>query len=375
MFVLGIWLSVLLAVLALLVSAVATALDRDELLEASNESLTFLRLTLTGFFGVVLTQSLAPLNLRWWVVGLIVVPAMLMLLVGSQIAARVLGLASVGKWLATRMHRIIRSLDLLFTPLALPKVDKPDEFEQELLESVDEFGETIVREIMVPRIDMLTVRADQNLQEAFDIFLDSGISRAPATGRNIDDVVGILYLKDVARQARSNSRALSKLQVQRFLRPAIFVPDSKPVDDLLRELQLKATHIAIVIDEYGGVAGLVTMEDVIEEIVGDISDEYDRNIADVQELPAGVLRVSAKYSLADLGERFELDIEDEVVDSVGGILTKELGRLPRRGDSVVYSGLKISVDRIEGRNKRLVSVLVEPDESLKSASSAFEGGE
>ena len=375
MFVLGIWLSVLLAVLALLVSAVATALDRDELLEASNESLTFLRLTLTGFFGVVLTQSLATLNLRWWVVGLIVVPAMLMLLVGSQIAARVLGLASVGKWLATRMHRIIRSLDLLFTPLALPKVDKPDEFEQELLESVDEFGETIVREIMVPRIDMLTVRADQNLQEAFDIFLDSGISRAPATGRNIDDVVGILYLKDVARQARSNSKALSKLQVQRFLRPVIFVPDSKPVDDLLRELQLKATHIAIVIDEYGGVAGLVTMEDVIEEIVGDISDEYDRNIADVQELPAGVLRVSAKYSLADLGERFELDIEDEVVDSVGGILTKELGRLPRRGDSVVYSGLKISVDRIEGRNKRLVSVLVEPDESLKSASSAFEGGE
>jgi CBS domain containing-hemolysin-like protein len=155
-------------------------------------------------------------------------------------------------------------------------------------------------------------------------------------------------------------------------RPAIFVPESKPVDDLLREMQSTSRHIAIIIDEYGGVAGLATMEDVIEEIVGEISDEYDRDIPDVESLEYGVLRVNARFSLFELGELFELELEDEDVDSVGGLLTKQLGKLPKSGDRVIISGLSLTADRIEGRRKRLVTVLVSKEQDLADVQSAFD---
>jgi CBS domain containing-hemolysin-like protein len=137
-------------------------------------------------------------------------------------------------------------------------------------------------------------------------------------------------------------------------------------------MQLSSTHIAVIIDEYGGVAGLATMEDVIEEIVGDISDEYDREVADVDDLGDGRFRVNARFSLAELGEQLELELEDEDVDSIGGLFTKELGRLPSKGDEVTVSGLVISADRIEGRRKRLITVILKKDESLADAQSAFE---
>ncbi|MEN9962328.1 MAG: hypothetical protein RIS66_741 [Actinomycetota bacterium] len=155
-------------------------------------------------------------------------------------------------------------------------------------------------------------------------------------------------------------------------RTAIFIPESKPVDDLLREMQTNSRHIAIIIDEYGGVAGLATMEDVIEEIVGDISDEYDREVPDVENLEDGTLRVSSRLPLFELGELFELDLEDEDVDSVGGLLTKELGKLPKRGDSVIISGLRLTADRIEARRKHLVTVLVSKDSNLADSLSAFD---
>jgi CBS domain containing-hemolysin-like protein len=144
-----------------------------------------------------------------------------------------------------------------------------------------------------------------------------------------------------------------------------------PVDDLLKAMQANATHIAIVVDEYGGVAGLVTMEDVIEELVGEIADEYDDAVEEVAALDDGGYRVAARYSLFDLGELFEIELEDEDVDSVGGLLAKELGRLPVRGDEIVYSGLRFKADRIEGRRKRLVSVLVTRDQDLADAVEAF----
>jgi CBS domain containing-hemolysin-like protein len=165
---------------------------------------------------------------------------------------------------------------------------------------------------------------------------------------------------------------MGKLSCESKARPAFFVPESKPADDLLREMQRSATHIAIVVDEYGGVAGLVTMEDVIEEIVGEIADEYDRDDDEIQELPDGTLLVSAKTSLFDLGERFGLELEDEDVDTVGGILSKQLGRLATKGDRVVISGLEIVAERFEGRPKRLKTVLVQPTENLIEAQSAFD---
>lgn len=370
MIALALWIAALIAVLATLTAIIKAALETTDSDEA--ESLSFVRLALTGVFGVVIGQAVIPFGLAWWWSALISVLLMLGLLIGSQFAAKYLGHKKVGRWLLKIASPLIKSIHLLFTPISLPKLDEPEEFEQELLDSVEEFGETIVREIMVPRIDMATISADETLSKAMSVFLSHGYSRLPVVGKNIDDISGILYLKDVARILHEAPAKMEKTLTANIARPVIFIPESKPVDDLLREMQLSSTHIAIIVDEYGGVAGLATMEDVIEEIVGDINDEYDREVPDVEELGEGKFRVNASFSLAELGEQFGLELEDEDVDSVGGLLTKVLGRLPARGDQVSASGLVISTDRIEGRRKRLVTVLVKLDEDLIDAQAAFE---
>ena len=369
----AIWVAVILAVSSVLTAVLAAAIERDELIEQGNESITFLRLTLTGLFGAVIGAAIAPATPTWWWTAIITSLLMAALILGSQLAARFLGQSNFGSVLAKVFARPMKSLDLLFTPLAMPKQEQPDEFEQELLESVDEFGETIVREVMVPRIDMATVLADSPLSVALETFLASGYSRLPIQGKSVDDIVGVLYLKDVARILSKDSDSLETTTVSTKGRKPTFVPESMPVDDLLRQMQKSATHIAIVVDEYGGVAGLVTMEDVIEEIVGDIADEYDREIPEVEELEDGQLRVSAKFSLFDLGERFGLELEDEDVDTVGGMLSKLLGKLPAKDDSVTFSGLTLKADRLEGRPKRLITVIVEPNQELLEAQAAFEG--
>lgn len=369
----AIWVAVILAISAVLTAILAAAIERDELIEQGNESISFLRLTLTGLFGAVIGAAIAPATPTWWWTAIITSLLMAALILGSQLAARFMGHSNFGRTLAKVFARPMKSLDLLFTPLAMPKQEQPDEFEQELLESVDEFGETIVREVMVPRIDMATVLADVPLSIALETFLSSGYSRLPIIGKNVDDIVGVLYLKDVARILSKDPASLETITVSAKSRKPTFVPESMPVDDLLRQMQKSATHIAIVVDEYGGVAGLVTMEDVIEEIVGDIADEYDREVPEVEELEDGQLRVSAKFSLFDLGERFGLELEDEDVDTVGGMLSKLLGRLPAKDDSATFSGLTLKADRLEGRPKRLITVIVEPNQELLEAQAAFEG--
>lgn len=247
-----------------------------------------------------------------------------------------------------------------------------EEYEQELIESVEEFSETITREVMIPRIDIETIPSDADLDKAMAIFLSSGYSRLPVTGKNTDDVLGILYLKDVAKVLHESPKLMLEKTTEELAREAIFVPESKPLKDLLQEMQKSSTHIAVVIDEYGGVAGIVTMEDVIEELVGDIVDEYDREIPDVEQLEEDLFRVNARFPLFELGELFEIELEDEDVDSVGGLLTKELGRLPKSGDQVTVNGLLLSADRVEGRGKRLLTVVVqliekpEPEDSTKN---------
>lgn len=370
MIVLALWIAAILAALATATAVIKAALEVDESDKA--ESLSFVRLVLTGIFGVVAGQALAPVELQWYWSATIAVLMMFALLFGSQLAAKKYGHNSIGLRLLKTFRKPVESLHLLFTPISLPKLDVPEEFEQELLDSVEEFGETIVREIMVPRIDMATVSAESNLTKAMSVFLSRGYSRLPVVGKNIDDISGILYVKDVARILHESPAKMDKTLVSEIARPVIFIPESKPVDDLLRDMQLSSTHIAVIVDEYGGVAGLATMEDVIEEIVGEINDEYDRELPDVDDLGDGRFRVSASYSLAELGELLELELEDEDVDSVGGLFAKELGRLPGRGDAVTVSGLSISADRIEGRRKRLITVILKKDENLADAQSAFE---
>ena len=368
----AVWVAVVLTLLTLLTSLLAAATSVGEESENRQESLTFVRLTFTGFFGVVVDQVFAPLGSAWWLTALFAVSMMFALLIGSQLVAKLLATSKFALFLAKRTKRLVASLELLFTPLATPKDDQPDEFEQELLESVDEFGETIVREVMIPRVDMATVQASDTLEQAMQVFLESGYSRLPVIRKNVDDVIGVLYVKDLIRVLNAKSEQMSKISCEAKARPAFFVPESKPADDLLREMQRSATHIAIVVDEYGGVAGLVTMEDVIEEIVGEIADEYDRHDEEIQVLADGTLLVSAKLSLFDLGERFGLELEDEDVDTVGGILSKQLGRLATKGDRVVISGLELIAERFEGRPKRLKTVLVQPTENLIEAYSAFD---
>ena len=161
--------------------------------------------------------------------------------------------------------------------------------------------------------------------------LRSGFSRIPVIGEGTDDVVGVAYLKDLVRRTYVHREGESVERVESVMRPAIFVPESKPVDELLREMQAQQTHVAIVVDEYGGTAGLVTIEDVLEEIVGEITDEYDVEAPLVEELPDGSLRVSARLHLDELSERLDVELEDDDVDTVGGLLAKHLGRVPIPG--------------------------------------------
>jgi Mg2+/Co2+ transporter CorC len=367
----ALWISALLALLATVSAIVKAALEAEEEDSHKAETMSFVRLTLTSIFGVTIGQSLAPTALTWWVTALVSVGLMLALLLGSQIAAKRLGQAKIGAWLSKVSAPVVNSLHLLFTPLSLPKEEEPEEFEQELIDSVEEFGETIIREIMVPRVDMATIRDDSTLSTAMEFFLKSGFSRLPVVGKSVDEVTGILYLKDLTKVLHEGDKKTAKRAVSEICRKVVFMPESLAVDDLLQAMQNNATHIAIVIDEYGGVAGLVTMEDVIEELVGEIADEYDDDENEVAALDDGSFRVAARYSLVELGELFEIELEDEDVDSVGGLLAKELGRLPLRGDEIVFSGLKFKADRIEGRRKRLVSVLVQKDQDLLDAQNAF----
>ncbi|TAL41228.1 MAG: HlyC/CorC family transporter [Salinibacterium sp.] len=253
------------------------------------------------------------------------------------------------------------------------ELDVLEEDDRELIHSIFEFNDTVVREIMVPRTDMITIDSDAAVGVAMDLFLSKGVSRMPVIGEDIDEVLGVLYLKDLARFIHEQSDALdgTAVTVQELSRAALFVPESQKADSLLRQMQVESNHLAMVVDEYGGIAGLVTLEDLIEELVGDISDEYDREAVEVEELAEGRYRVSARLPIDELGDLFGLELDDDDVDSVGGLITKVLGRLPVVGSTASHSGLILTAERTEGRRKQLRTVLVERDQALIDAQAAF----
>ncbi|MFD4428189.1 hemolysin family protein [Nocardia sp. NPDC058497] len=208
--------------------------------------------------------------------------------------------------------------------------------ERRMIQSVFELGDTAARAVMVPRTEMVWIEADKTASQAMSLAVRSGHSRIPVVGENVDDVLGVVYLKDLVPYA-DRSR---KVTVREVMRPAVFIPDSKPLDDLLDEMQRRRNHMALLVDEYGGIAGLVTIEDVLEEIVGEIADEYDTDeTPPVEDLGDGRFRVSARLSVEDLGELYGFDIEDSDVDTVGGLLAHELGRVPLPGSKVTVYGL------------------------------------
>jgi CBS domain containing-hemolysin-like protein len=230
--------------------------------------------------------------------------------------------------------------------------------ERAMIHSVFELGDTIVREVMVPRTDMIFVENGKTLRQALSLALRSGFSRIPVVGENLDDVVGIAYLKDIVTRTYEFSDGPVDEPVTSVMRPATFVPDSKPVDDLLREMQARQTHVAIVIDEYGGTAGLVTIEDILEEIVGEIADEYDREQPPVEWLGDGHARVTARLSVDELAELFDVRIEVEDVETVGGLLAQRLGRVPIAGSTARVAGLRLTAESLAGRRNRISTVTV-----------------
>lgn len=235
--------------------------------------------------------------------------------------------------------------------------DMIEDTEAEMIQSVFDFGDTLVRAVMVPRTDILSIDAGSSLRRAMSLFLRSGYSRIPVIGDNTDQILGIIYLKDVAAILHELGPDDVPPLVDELAREVRYVPESKPVSDLLRELQKESTHVAIVIDEYGGTAGLVTLEDLIEEIVGEIVDEYDTESAEAVALGDGSFRVSARMSIDDLGELFDIELDDDEVDTVGGLLAKALGRVPIVGSSVEVDGVSLRAERLEGRRNRVSHII------------------
>jgi CBS domain containing-hemolysin-like protein len=236
--------------------------------------------------------------------------------------------------------------------------------ERDMVRSVFELGDTIVREVMVPRTDMVFIEADKTVEQALSLALRSGFSRIPVVGENEDDVVGIAYLKDIVAWSHEHPGAPPEVsgateKVATVIRPASFVPDSKPVDELLRQMQAQRSHVAIVIDEYGGTAGLVTIEDILEEIVGEITDEYDNEQPPVEWLSDGSARVTARLSATELGELFGVNLEDEDVETVAGLLAHALGRVPIAGSTATVRGLRLTAENLAGRRNKIGTVLVE----------------
>jgi CBS domain containing-hemolysin-like protein len=231
--------------------------------------------------------------------------------------------------------------------------------ERRMIHSVFELGDTLVREVLVPRTDMVFIERSKTVRQALSLALRSGFSRIPVVGVDEDDVVGFAYLKDLARRSYDFRQGESTETVDQLMRPAVFVPDTKPVDELLQEMQAARNHIAVVIDEYGGTAGLVTIEDILEEIVGEITDEYDVEVPRYAQLSATEARTSIRLPLQELDEIYGTSLACEDVETVGGLLARELGRVPIPGSSIVVQGLRITTESGQGRRNRVGTVLIE----------------
>ncbi|MEV0066452.1 MULTISPECIES: CNNM domain-containing protein [unclassified Amycolatopsis] len=236
-----------------------------------------------------------------------------------------------------------------------------EDSEREMIHSVFELGDTVAREVMVPRTEIVWIERTKTVRQALALALRTGFTRVPVIDESVDDIVGVVNIKDLM-PAYMDPDGPSTV-VDQVMNPASFVPDSKRLDDLLKEMQLTHNHVAIAVDEYGGTAGLLTIEDILEEIVGEITDESDTDERpDVEELEGGAVRVSSRLSVDDLGELFGIDLEDHDVETVGGLLAERLGRVPLPGAEAEVAGLRLFAEGGKDRRgrMRITSVVVHP---------------
>ena len=238
--------------------------------------------------------------------------------------------------------------------------------EHEMIHSVFELGDTLVRELMVPRTDMVWIEKDKSLRQALSLALRSGFSRVPVVGDSIDKIIGIAYVKDLARRTLDHHEAEQNERVEQHMRPATFVPESKIAADLLKEMQRDQIHLAIVVDEYGGTAGIITIEDILEEIVGEIADEFDDGVEAFTWISEGKARAKATLHIEDLTDELGIELSEdhfEDVDTIGGLMAQKLGRVPIAGSTITVGDYLITSERPVGRRRRISSVLIEKIES------------
>jgi len=234
--------------------------------------------------------------------------------------------------------------------------------EHEMIHSVFELGDTLVRELMVPRTEMVWIEKDKTLRQGLSLALRSGFSRIPVVGTGPDNIIGIVYVKDLAKRALDHHEAEQSENIEQHMRPANFVPEIKMADELLKEMQRNQIHLAVVVDEYGGTAGIITIEDIIEEIVGEIEDEYDDGEDDFTWLTPDKARANAALHIEDLAAELKIEINEsdfEDVDTIGGLMAQKLGRVPIAGSTVSLNGWSITSERPLGRRRRISSVLIE----------------
>lgn len=362
-------------------------------------ALTFVRVVVETIAAVLVTLSVAEFVDQWWetlLIAAVIMVTVLFVLVGSS--PRAIGVANARATIRifARLVRVLRiSLGSVAEALIVvgrivtpgtPKggpltseeqlrtlVDEAahqdvlEAEDRELLHSVFEFGDTIVREIMVARTDMVTIDQDLTLRDAIGVFLEEGISRMPVIGKDSDDVIGVIYLRDVASVQHQHPRKMATTKVATLAKAALFIPENKKADDTLRFLQAEQNHMALVVDEYGGIAGLVTLEDLMEELVGEISDEYDSDDGEISQIAEDSYRVATRYSVDDLEDLYDIDIDEDDVDTVGGLMAKTLGKLPESGSSCTAYGLVLTAEQTAGRKASVEWILVEPTAELRES--------
>ena len=351
-------------------------------------SVAAVRVAVDMLAAVLLTLAVAGLVDRWWAAGLISValnavllglvvgisprsvgrrnPDGVLLALSGAVAAVDNTLGRPWRWIESRYGRASALTDAEaraeVTEDLREMIDEIGEAEtiededREMMRSVVELGQTLVREVMVPRPDMVTMEESEPMAAAMRLFIRSGYSRVPIIGDDADDVRGILYLKDVLRRLAEHPEHEARPVVD-FTREAVYVPETKAADDLLRDMQSGRFHMALAVDEYGGIAGLVTMEDLLEEVVGELTDEHDHAEPEVEDLGGGAYRVPARLGLDELGELFDLEIDDDDVDTAIGLLTKAIGRVPLPGAVGDWQGVRLTAGEASGRRRQVATLL------------------
>ena len=228
-----------------------------------------------------------------------------------------------------------------------------EEGEKELIHSIFEFGDTLVREVMVPRPDIVAAPANSSMPSVLDLVLRHGYSRIPVYRETLDEIVGVVYAKDLLRHLHAGK---ADVPLEKIMREPYFVPETKKIDDLLREMQQKRVHIAIVTDEYGSVAGLVTIEDLLEELVGEIADEYDREEPQIEPVDEWTYRVNGRLSIDEVNELLDVQLPHDEWDTVAGLMYGLLGSVPTQGETVAYENLEFTAEKVQGR--RIAKVLI-----------------